>query len=220
LVNFGFAAAMVVFCTALRFVVHGAGRDAWRTFAPRLGLWVAAVCVALAATMFFWLPSLKEGEFVRTDTVVVEYFHYGHHFVEMGNLVMLNYWDWGGSSGGLRDNMPLHLGYISILGIVSAVIALGIGLFARIERRRAYLGGFLILFAATMIGLLFTMNASRFVWERIPLLQYAQFPWRLLTVPSLGIALLIPAPLIALSQLAPVRRAALFSLFALVGMLF
>jgi hypothetical protein len=70
-----------------------------------------------------------------------------------------------------------------LLGLISLVF------WRQLEvRRRGLLGGLLLL---TFLYALLTLPVSQFLWDRLPLLSYVQFPWRYLGPATFCLALLI-----------------------------
>jgi hypothetical protein len=60
----------------------------------------------------------------------------------------------------------------------------------------------LITTAFSFASLLLTHWTSKPLWDHVAIMQYGQFPWRLLSVPTVGVCLLLPALPVALEALA------------------
>lgn len=218
--SLGFAVLTIPIGLAVRGLCGGLARGERADAARRALACAVAIAAAMLLTMFFWLPALQEREFVRTYTLLEGYFDYNRHFVHVGNLLHVHFWGWGLSDTGLNDWMPLHLGYVSLLGLASALAALAIGAAAPREGRLPAVGAVAILLAGTVAGVLLTMPATKFLWDRVELLQYGQFPWRLLSVPTFGIALLVPSALVLLPAERRVRAAGLATMAMYVAICF
>lgn len=182
----GFAAALPLIMTPV----------AWALGAPNAGkraaAWLAIVApAALALSLWFWLPALVEAEWAMMERSMLGYLGPSQHALEWSNLARLAYWDAGISRPGPDDTMSFHLGFVSALALFSAsAAAIGCAI-----RRRFGAEGFAVagLFVATTIGLLLTTRVGAPLWDNFELLRRGQFPWRLLMLPSFGVAMLLPA---------------------------
>jgi hypothetical protein len=168
------------------------------TITVRAGYWGIGLGWALLATMFYWLPALRESRFVRVSAMrETTGYSYLNHYLYPSNLLNVFYWNFGNSVPGPNDQMPLHLGFVGFVAVASALTAILVLLLARDGRNRKLLAGVGVLVLATAFGILLTTSATRFLWDRVPLLQFAQFPWRLLSIPTVGLCLLLPAAVVA-----------------------
>ncbi len=153
-------------------------RRPWRA----VGLCAAAIGLGLLLSAWFWVPALREQPLVQLQDQTTGYFHYPGHFrstdLVQGNLIHDYTID--------AARNPFSMGQIQA-GL--AVLALGLVAFrARRERR---LGWHRVVLLAGVLGYTFLITPwSRAIWDHVPLLPYAQFPWRMLSIQALGIALL------------------------------
>ena len=155
---------------------------AWRS----LPFVAAAVALALGLTAFYWVPSLLEKDLVQIDRVLTPpTFDYRAHFVAVQDL--------------LAVQMPIdrRLGDVGIpkaLGASLVVLAVGglLGFFIRRPARPTLWQGVFLALATLALAVLMT-PASRVLWDAVPLAAYVQFPWRLLGLTALGLALLVGA---------------------------
>jgi hypothetical protein len=164
----------------------------------RLIAWTAALGWALLSTIFYWLPAMRESRFVRVGLLKEMSYEYFNHYLYLSNLLHIGYWNFGVSLRGPNDEMPLHLGFVSALALISAVAAMAVLVVSRTRRDARLAAGTGALVLATAVGILLTTPLSGFLWDRLPLLQFAQFPWRLLTFPTVGVCLLLPAAIMAI----------------------
>jgi hypothetical protein len=171
----------------------GVGPSA-RGIARRALLVVVGVGWALLLSKFFWLPALMEMGFTRIEAMRQGYFHYANHFVVPANLLRLRQWGFGVSVPGAGDLMPLHLGVVGAAAALSVAAALWIG-----RRDPRCVRGVAVATAATSLVILVTTPASAVLWRQVPLLQFAQFPWRLLSLATVGVCLLLPAAVVAVA---------------------
>lgn len=134
----------------------------------------------------FVVPWVAEYRFVRVDQWFTGYYGYRDHFVQLWQLFS-PLWGFGVSVPGPRDTFPFQLGLVPLL---LALFGLMVPLRGWPARIRAF---FLISFLV-FTGLMLDVAAP--LWELLgPLLQPAQFPWRLLIFAGLALSLLAGAVL-------------------------
>jgi hypothetical protein len=152
-------------------VVFGAehGRAGW-------GILVFALAAAVIA--FFWLPALLERGAIKLEVIGSGHFDFQKHFLSLGELLAPSrIFDLGATAPRYRYNLGLAQWLLALL-------ALGALLRSRTPSRQA-----LLYFVLTGLGLVFLMlPASAVIWERIPVMPYLQFPWRLLGSANLMLA--------------------------------
>ncbi len=142
-----------------------------------------------------WLPSLAERKYVSLDRLLRGYLRYSNHFVSPLQL-LYSPWGYGLSGSGHQDGPSFALGWSHLLlaALVSAVAA---------KYRKSANWAWLCFFAAATAVFCFMMTTfSQWIWDRISLLQYVEFPWRMLGPVCVCIAMLI-APLGQLVQVLP-----------------
>ena len=168
------------------------GRASNKDFVRAAGGWGVAIALALACTAFFWAPALLDQKYVNIKEILR--YRYSNHFLYWYNLARLNYWDYGVSGPGPLDTMPLHLGYVSLLAACSGLSGLACAWFSGQSR----VGWTIyLLLGSSIVAVLMTTWISRPLWDRFSLLQYGQFPWRLLSFGALGCSLLLPSIFVA-----------------------
>jgi hypothetical protein len=183
----------------LAIVYVGAG-STWKQWLRLLagGLW------GIALSLFYALPSFVEKNATSIDSILSGYFDYHLHFLYIRQLFFTR-WGYGGSEYGPNDGISFHLGWTAIILAVLAVLFT----IAKVLRHRqsfledflswtklwkrhaplrfwAVLGGSLVL----ALSLFLTLNHSAFIWESVPLLNFVQFPWRILGVSIVFLSLL------------------------------
>ncbi|RME74793.1 MAG: hypothetical protein D6784_09280 [Chloroflexi bacterium] len=155
---------------------------------PRLRPVWLAVPLGLLLTAFFWLPAFVERAYTRARAEV--YLQRSPFYLRYPRWQELIAWIEPLDARAANPHVPLTLGVVTLalagLGLV------GLAWWAiRGPRRLAVPGLFFGLVAGTAIFL--TLPVSRPVWEAIPILQVAEFPWRLLGLANLGLAVLCAA---------------------------
>lgn len=179
----------------------------------------AAFLLGAGLSAYFWLPALYEKKFMVADTV----FNYRDHFPFLKQLIFPS-WGYGISMWGSNDGMSFQIGVVNLLVIVLSIIGFLLLLFRKKLTKGImplYVWGFV-----SLLAVLFLMNTrSGFLWERITLLPYFQFPWRFLILAtfltsflvgflehlpipkrakySLGLVILVAAPLLTFPYFQP-----------------
>lgn len=170
-------------------------------FAPVLVLWVVALtlrrrswtvvargallgALGLGLTAFFWVPPLLERPLIQTGRLLGTWvFDYRFNFISLRHLLalprradpaLIN--DWPEKALGL---VPALVGLIPVVG------------WRRLRRDGRWQVGVLWVL---VVGLaLLTLPVSRWIWDRVALLAYVQFPWRYLGPAAFCLALLAGA---------------------------
>lgn len=145
----------------------------------RYGLVGLALGLALAAA--FWVPALAERDFVRTDRLLdPPLLQYNTNFIQLAELLAPPQ----GLDPKLANPSPPRA-----LGLLAALFA-ALGLLALGRRHAPRLLGALLVVALLGYASL-TLSVSTPVWATVPLLKFAQFPWRMLTPMAACAALLV-----------------------------
>lgn len=143
----------------------------------------------LGLAAFFTLPVLLEKKYVHVETMLMGYFNYLAHYVSVGKLLFTRYWGYGSSGWQQETGMPFQVGIFHWALAVFVFLAMMIlFLKKKISKEPFILNSlFMILFW----GSLFMVHPrSVFIWDRISLLAFLQFPWRFLTLVIFAISIL------------------------------
>lgn len=136
---------------------------------------------------FFLIPAYLEKGLVQTENLLSGGLNYTGHFVAVYQMFTDRKWGYGGSVFGNGDGMSFQIGWPHWWLVLLGVIILLINAIPFIRhkwikmsyRELLLLGGFLLMF----LGSIYLMhNKSVWIWESLPMLQYSQFPWRMLSV--------------------------------------
>ncbi len=148
----------------------------WRRQAILLFL---ALGLGIGLSAFFWLPALREQAYVQIYQLKI--YDYRDHFLPLGEL-------FSGPiptiEGEVVPYVPHSVGWILPLLALGGLWPWGSPL-TREQRRQQWL-----LAMVCLALLLMTLSLSLPLWERLPLLDFIQFPWRFLGPASLGLAVL------------------------------
>jgi hypothetical protein len=147
-----------------------------------------ALLFGIALSAFFALPALIENRFVRVDQWYGGRYAWGGDFVEFFQLFS-GKWGFGTSVPGPDDEVSFQLGVVpvvlSLLGTVSLFRKRDKAGLNRAARR------LVTFFAAlTAIVVFLMLDVSAPLWQVLPLVRLAQFPWRLLTLTVVSMAFL------------------------------
>ncbi len=197
LVAIVFTPALAIYVAALIFwrARDAAGSD-WRGVLGQFvkGAWVpgfAFVC-GLSLSAAFFIPALVEQQYINRTQWFGEYYDPTQHFVYF-NQLFNPAWGFGISQPGPDDiaqgAMSYQLGAVAVLlAMVAAVAAV---VLPRRVRRELW---FWALWGVVSVGL--TLGVSAWLWQHVPIIPYAQFPWRYLMLAILPLSVL-PAALAA-----------------------
>jgi len=189
----------LAFSLAMLFLTHSL---MVMIFVPMLGLWVSywlwrfkrfswrdwflwvklfgAGAWALGMAAFFVLPMFLEKKYVHLETMFSGYYDWRAHFVSLKQLFVSRFWGYGPSVWGPEDGMPFPVGHIHW---ALAVIIVSWLLLRFLRRQSARSENWLLMIGLFSLGLFYAFLAHQRsvpIWRLLPLLQMAQFPWRLL----------------------------------------
>ncbi|MGD2143153.1 MAG: 6-pyruvoyl-tetrahydropterin synthase-related protein [Anaerolineae bacterium] len=167
---------------------------------PALCFWlVASLLIALLLSAWFWLPALAETKYVQLDVQTTGYFFYGNHFRGRDLVQWKLPFDYAIAPD---ETSPFAMGLaqaiLTVVGILVVIIR-----WARSQplagdtRREAHCAlpgtgtasAGTLQMAFSVLGLLLSTwlitPLSRPLWDNLPLLPLAQFPWRFLSLQAL-----------------------------------
>lgn len=143
-----------------------------------------SIVLGLGISSYFWIPALLDSSYMVKDTV----FNPLDHFPTLRQLIT-PYWGYGASVPGPYDGMSFFQGYFQlILGLIGTFLIL------LNKDKKIYIWSLVVLLVS-----LFLMNhRSQLIWEKLPLIGYVQFPWRLQFLSLLALSIL---SILAISKL-------------------
>lgn len=139
----------------------------------RVGLYL--VLGVLLASLF-WMPALFEKKYVEG----LEIYPISENFPEVYQLIFPS---WGtGFSGQLDQNqMSFQIGIVNIFVAILSLVAL----YVIQKKNKKYFHLALFFITSLFITVFLMLRFSHALWEVIPLLNYFQFPWRMLSLTML-----------------------------------
>ncbi len=140
----------------------------------------ALLALGIAAALL--LPGFFERRYINQEQWVRETYDYAEHFVQPAHFLSPE-WGYAPGTPGTEGAMSFQLGAVPlILAMVATVAA-----FRRPRGER----GLILAFAAALVLLLFLMlPVSAPLWELLPIASLVQFPWRLLALAAVALAVL------------------------------
>lgn len=143
---------------------------------------LAAALLGLGVAAALLLPSGLERSLVNQEQWVQETYNYARHFVYPSQLFSAA-WGYRPDGPGPNDDMSFQLGVVPVVLAMGAVIL-------SLRRQAPGRGLALFLAAATLVAVLLMLPLAAPVWELLPLITLIQFPWRLLALTSVTLAVL------------------------------
>ncbi len=146
---------------------------------------LAASILGVGLAAIFVVPALFEFQYIRTDQWLANYYDYTNHFPYLFQLFS-PFWGFGISLAGPNDQMSFQLGVVpAFLGIFA--------IFSILKNPNGMRRYWLFFLALTVAVLLLMLPFSLPLWETLRLVTFAQFPWRLLTLTNVSLAILAGA---------------------------
>lgn len=151
------------------------------------GLLSTGLGIGLSA--FYALPAMMEKSFTILDRqVLTGYFDFHNHFLYLRQFLIDN-WAYGGSAWGPDDGISFFLGFGLLVGLlVGFVLMVSRKL---LLKKKNKLMAISILFLLVTSLILLTTEKTLWIWEHVKILKYLQFPWRLLSLITFGLALIV-----------------------------
>jgi hypothetical protein len=152
---------------------------------------ISGLILGTALSAVFALPALTENRFVRVDQWYGGRYAWGGDFVEFFQLFSPK-WGFGVSVPGPGDNVSFQLGAVPIVLSLFALFPL-FHRRARVDLSRSAVRLLAFFATLTAIVVLLMLSLSAPLWQALPLVRLAQFPWRLLTLTVVSMAFLCGA---------------------------
>lgn len=178
-------------------------KQRWKDAIKRAGVLLAAVLFSLGISAFYIVPALLEKNFTQIESTILSgYFDFSLHFLYIRQFFSST-WGYGGSEWGPFDPISFYLGFGQLVALVISIWCVCRVVWQSLKNKqgrrivsdRRILITVLVL-VITLGALWMSLQRSISVWRAIELLTYIQFPWRYISVASLGLALLTGVPLL------------------------
>jgi hypothetical protein len=131
-------------------------------------------------TTYFWLPALMEKKYVQIERLLIGIYDYHRNFISLSQLILPS-WPQKG------DELSF------MVGPVHLVLALAVVLLCfKVKHAIKGSGRQVIFFVMAMIvSIILTLPFSGPIWKHVPLLAFAEFPWRFLMCTTAAVSVLI-----------------------------
>jgi hypothetical protein len=173
---------------------------------------IAAIFLGLLLSATFLLPVVSEQKYLTAEPLIGGFFDFRQHFISLTQLLS-PFWGYGyaGINGG--DQFSLQLGIMPLLLAMLALFGL-----RRNESR--VIGPYLLFFMViSIVVIILMLPLSAALWELVaPVIAFAQFPWRLLSVTAFTVAFLSGAAVLLFPADDSFRGALLLSLLLVLAM--
>jgi hypothetical protein len=160
----------------------------WRRRAARAAAPLGAALLGMGIAAALLLPNLFERSAINQEQWVRAGYNYALHFLQPAHLLSPA-WGYAPGPPGTEGGMSHQLGAVPVLlaGVAVVTACRGRGLRERRRGERAFI---LVYTAATLALLLSMMPVAGPLWELVPLAGLIQFPWRLLALTAVTLAVL------------------------------
>lgn len=139
-----------------------------------------SLILGFGLSAFFILPAFFEKNLVQVESLKTSTFDFRAHYTTLYQLFFDRFWGYGPSVWEANDGLSFQIGWPHWwLTIVSIPVAFILSLRKKKQEIVILLIFLLFLF---FLSVFMTHNKSSFIWEKIEIIQFAQFPWRFLSI--------------------------------------
>lgn len=140
---------------------------------------VLGFILGIGLSSFFIFPAYFEKNLVQIDNLIKLDLNFRAHYVTINQLFFNRLWGYGASSPGTDDTISFQIGWPHWWVVITSSILIILNL---VKKRRFidYLA--LVLLCFFLLSIFMTHIKSAFIWEKIEILKFTQFPWRFLAV--------------------------------------
>lgn len=169
----------------------------------RIGALSGAAVLSLGVTAFYAVPAFLEKSFTQIESTILSgYFDFSLHFLYIRQF-FASAWGYGGSEWGPYDPISFYLGFGQISTMFFTVGLFGWYVIQSVRKKKTMqlltekkflLTVTVLVIVAGALGM--SLQHSIAIWRTIEVLSYIQFPWRYLSIASLGLAIITAVPLL------------------------
>lgn len=131
------------------------------------------ILLSLGLSSIFWLPAILESNLVQG----LEIFDVTRHFPDLYELLVPS-WGSGFSGGDSQDHLSFQIGLANLLAFALSFAAL----LLYFRKNKKSFAVILFFQAWFVIIFLLMLKISYPIWKSVPLMNYFQFPWRLMSI--------------------------------------
>lgn len=151
---------------------------------------VLSLVLGAGVSAFFVIPAFLEKNLVLSQSLTESAFDFKNHFISISRLFIDRSWGYTGSPSSMAGNMSFQIGWphwwvvlIALAIIAASMIKVG----AKNIKNVAFPLFLVVIF---LISVLMINGKSIFIWEKISILRFVQFPWRFLSLSIFSSSLL------------------------------
>lgn len=145
---------------------------------------IFATLLGFGISVFFVIPAYFEKSLVQSDSLISMDFNFRAHFVSIEQLLFDKSWGYGTSSPGdseISSQIGWPYWWLAVFFILTAIALIIVKKFKQIiNRDKVFI--FLFSFIVFCLSVFMMHIRSSFIWEKIHILSYVQFPWRFLSL--------------------------------------
>lgn len=156
------------------------------------GLWG----IGLAA--FYLFPVILEAKYAHLETLVIGYFNYLAHFLDLRQIFLDINWGYGASELGPNDGMSFALG---LLHWIVPIVALPFFIFSK--KLRSNLSLVLLLLLFTVYSTFMAHSKATPIWMIFKPLEFLQFPWRFMNLAMFVFSFMAAASVLISRKIVP-----------------
>jgi uncharacterized membrane protein len=150
-----------------------------------------ALILGIGLSAVFAFPAMLENRFIRLDQWYGGRYAWGGDFVEFFQLFSPK-WGFGTSVLGPDDDVSFQLGAVPVvLSLLGLVLLFRKNRNGHLKQPAVRLVAFFAALTVVVVFLMLSISAP--LWQVLPLVRLAQFPWRLLTLTVFSMAFLCGA---------------------------
>lgn len=164
-------------------VIYYLFQKKWKNFLPL----IFSVLLGIGLASFFIFPAYFERNLVQIDNLIKLELNFRAHFVTLNQLFFSRFWGYGASTIGPNDTISFQIGWPHWWLAFASLLAFFVTI--TIKKRVDSLLP-LILFLIFLFSCFMTHVQSAFIWEKIEILKFVQFPWRFLAISIFSSSLL------------------------------
>lgn len=141
-----------------------------------------SIVIGIGLSAFFIFPAYFEKNLVQIENLIRLDLNFRAHFVTINQLFFSRFWGYGASSPGINDTISFQVGWPHWWLVMAALVAFAV--------KRKFKLFPLLLFGIFIFSVFMAHIKSSFIWEKIDVLKFTQFPWRFLSVAAFSGSLL------------------------------
>lgn len=166
----------------LLFIFYQLALEKWKN----LFIVISGLILGIGLASFFIFPAYLEKNLVQIENLIRLDLDFRAHFVTINQLFFSRFWGYGASSPGTNDTISFQIGWPYWWIVVGSVAIFLFNL--RSKQKPNFL--YVYLLGIFIFSVFMTHIKSAFIWEKIDVLKFTQFPWRFLSVTIFSASLL------------------------------